>query len=407
MKKKMIVVGTILSATFLLLTGCGKKGAEVVDVQEESGEKKIITETAETEETAEMEAEPSDLADEEIKDFSGYKYIFDFNGENLFGFNIPEEYAVGMHEKQSIEGYSMHNFGLYERGLGSLDLQILTGYELNGNSELVNEYSETVQAEKQEEMETDLGVAEFYFTTVEDSYSAIDYETLEVVEGVYDKHEEVALLDIDGVTVTFWWSTYDDDHRRTVEEYTGRLRELLPLLLMEETDKELLTDNWDDIGDNHVEVDEKWNHVIYAEEEGACVAVIGINDVEGWEYMDSRTVGYENASYALGGGCNTTDFQKSFNIFTAQVENTDKYNFYFGKGVSSLEEYKTLQETNKIGEIDSPFGKILIYKSIVQYSGGEVVEEQFGIIRNNGINIWIDYGSSKDTLADILPAFFE
>lgn len=256
-------------------------------------------------------------------------------------------------------------------------------------------------------METDLGVAEFYFTTVEDSYSAIDYETLEVVEGVYDKHEEVALLDIDGVTVTFWWSTYDDDHRRTVEEYTGRLRELLPLLLMEETDKELLTDNWDDIGDNHVEVDEKWNHVIYAEEEGACVAVIGINDVEGWEYMDSRTVGYENASYALGGGCNTNDFQKSFNIFTAQVENTDKYNFYFGKGVSSLEEYKTLQETNKIGEIDSPFGKILIYKSIVQYSGGEVVEEQFGIIRNNGINIWIDYGSSKDTLADILPAFFE
>ncbi len=138
MKKKMIVVGTILSATFLLLTGCGKKGAEVVDVQEESGEEKIITETAETEETAEMEAEPSDLADEEIKDFSGYKYIFDFNGENLFGFNIPEEYAVGMHEKQSIEGYSMHNFGLYERGLGSLDLQILTGYELNGNSELVN-----------------------------------------------------------------------------------------------------------------------------------------------------------------------------------------------------------------------------------------------------------------------------
>lgn len=407
MTKKTMIAGVILSTVFILMTGCGKRETEVVEALPENEEEQIAAESTEDEETMETEADPSDESEEEIKDLSGYEYILTSNGENLFGFNIPEDYAVEMQGGSSAA--SMHSFKLYGRDSGSVNLRISTECKLTEEGELINQRSEKVQAEKQEEMETDLGTAEFYFTitTVEDSYTIGDNGTSEVVEEMYEDKEEMALLNIDGVTVTFWWSTEDDDYNNTVEEYTGQLRELLPLLLKEESDEEHSVDNWEGIEDNYVEAGEEWDHVVYARENDSFVAVIGTNDVEGWEYMENSASVVMGVNYVFEATFFNHNSLKGFTIDTDQVANTDRYNFYFGKGVSSLERSMTLQETEKTGEIDSPFGKILVYKSTVISSDGMTNERRFGMIRNNDTNIWISCSNFEDDVLDVLPFFFE
>lgn len=408
MKKKMAVAGTILSAVFLLLMGCGKKETEVVEVQEESEEEAIVAETvAETElPKVEDDSDDVDIPEEEVKDFSQFKYKIMQDGKTLFGFNAPQEYIVS----NSFEGGDGINktycYRIYEKNIGDFELEISTEYELTENHELINKVTQDVESitlEKKSEVETDLGIAELYFTTEEGAYYKI--ENNEANEVVYDMHRELAALNINEATVTFWFSQKDEEMKSSVEEYTGQLEKLLPLLLAEATDKEFL-ENKEGLYDNFVEVEDSWAHVLYARETQPYVAVMGFNDVEGWEFWEGDVDVNGGINYVFTG--RFVNENTGWEINTNQENFTNNYNFYFEKGASSIEQYEILQRTDEIGEVDSPFGKILLYKSVSDSKTGVANEYQFGIIRNNGINIWIElpYITDGRNIEEVLAEFF-
>lgn len=383
MKKKLILIMTILLAVSTFMTACSSSSATNTDTRKQKDAKTTTV-------TSSLESTPTPSSNPQEEYAKYYDYIlYNSEGSEILGFNYPYKADYMDNSTFAPTRYSFSTDYLIE-----IDSQpyVRTDYFMI-TSEKYQADQENAIVEEKGEIETPYGIANLYFITSNDSSEK-------------DSYEEIAVLNIGINTITLTWHTFSDN-----TTYLGKLEEFIPILF---TPIEISDSEKPIIEENKIRVDDSYEvYLLGGLYGGDEVTVLGFNpfsEADGWlsnpsAYLPgdkSNCYGYimqEPYDFA------ESDTKKKHGTFTITTS-PGYYNYFFGgRGTISMEEK---------GSVQTPFGVAKIYYGVREEC--EIPEkEEVAILNNRGTTIIFEYqpysrisdGNYDGKLEEFLPKIFE